>query len=140
MFKLNLAIISDRIQLDGKEFIYLCQSDSVYNGRGYQFIFDDDLDKQLAVFRRDGQLYCLSNICPHRHQDKIFDGIIRDMKVSCPEHGWTYELATGKNVNPLQGLRKLKKYEIFEKNGKIYIEFPEFEIPKWREKMSLDNK
>lgn len=133
MIKLTLINIKDRILIEGKEFIFLCPSNNIYDGKGYQFLFDDDLDKQVAVFRREGKLFCLSNICPHRHQDKIYDGIIDDMKVSCPEHGWTYSLETGQNVNPLQGLRSLKKYEIIEKNGKIYIEFPVFEIPKWRE-------
>ena len=138
MFKINLNEIADSISIEGKEFIYLCNADVIYNNKGYQFLFDDDLDKQIAVFRREGKLYCLSNICPHRHQDKIYDGIIRDMKVSCPEHGWTYELETGKNINPLQGLRSLKKYSILEKDGKIYIEYPEFDIPKWRENIISD--
>ncbi|MBI5325787.1 MAG: Rieske 2Fe-2S domain-containing protein [Ignavibacteriae bacterium] len=135
MIKLYLENIKDRLTKNDKEYIFLCNAKNIYDGKGYQFIFDDDMDKQLAVFRRDGNLYCLSNICPHRHQDKIYDGIIQDLKVSCPEHGWTYELETGKNINHLQGLRSLKKYEIIEKEGKIYIEFPEFEIPKWRENL-----
>jgi|SRR3989339_1242848 len=133
MTKLNLSSIKDRFVIEGKDYIFLCPSNKIYEGKGYQFLFDDDLDKQLAVFRRQGRLYCLSNICPHRHQDKIYDGIIDDMKISCPEHGWTYSLETGKNVNPLQGLRSLRKYEIIEKEGKIYIEYPKFDIPKWRE-------
>ncbi|MCL5991143.1 MAG: Rieske 2Fe-2S domain-containing protein [Bacteroidetes bacterium] len=135
MIKLNLINIKDRIFHEGKEFIFLIQSNKIYEGKGYQFLFDDDHDKQLAVFRRQGKLYCLSNICPHRHQDKIYDGIIDDMNVSCPEHGWTYSLETGKNVNPHQGLRSLKKFDIIEKDSKIYIEYPRFEIPKWRENL-----
>lgn len=135
MIKLNISNIKDRIKFEDIEYIFLCSSDKIYEGKGYQFLFDDDHDKQLAVFRRQGKLYCLSNICPHRHQDKIYDGIIDDMKVSCPEHGWTYSLETGQNINPLQGLRSLKKFDIIEKGGKIYIEYPQFEIPKWRENL-----
>lgn len=133
MIKIYLSSIKEKQIIEGKEYLFLIPSNKIYEGKGYQFLFDDDMDKQLAVFRRQGKLYCLSNICPHRHQDKIYDGIIDDMKISCPEHGWTYSLETGQNVNPLQGLRSLRKYVIIEKEGKIYIEYPEFDIPKWRE-------
>ena len=88
---------------------------------------------QLAVFRIEGELYCFTNICPHRHQPKIYDGIIKDSTVTCPEHGWTYSILNGDNTNQMQGIRHLKKYRIFEENGLIFIEKPALEIPKWRQ-------
>lgn len=118
--------------INGKEFLKICPSESVYEGKGKQIRLSDDDDEQVAIFRINGVLYCLWNICPHRHQDQIHNGIIKNMKVTCPAHGWTYDIQTGKNINPKQGMRSLDSFEIFEKDGFIFIEKPLIKIPKWR--------
>ncbi|MFA5512593.1 MAG: Rieske 2Fe-2S domain-containing protein [Candidatus Kapaibacterium sp.] len=114
------------------EFIYVCKSDEVYEGKGKQVIFTEDDDFQIAVFRVKGKLYALDNICPHRHADSIFEGIIKDLTVMCPLHGWTYSLEDGRNIDRRQGVKSLGSHKIFERDGKVYVEKPHFEIPKWR--------
>ena len=122
-----------RVQFDGKEYLELCKSSDIFEGKGKRFNLGDDTVEQVAVFRVDGNLYCLSNICPHRHQDQIFNGIIDELNVICPVHGWTYSLETGENVIKRQGIKSLSRYEIFEKDGMIYMEVPKFTIPVWRQ-------
>lgn len=118
---------------NGKIYARICRSAELFEGKGRQFIFDDDIDLQVAVFRKDGKLFALSNICPHRHQDKIHEGFIRSGNVTCPAHGWTYKLATGENINLKQGIKSLKKYDAFEKDGYIWVEKPDKSaIPVWR--------
>lgn len=114
------------------KYIAVCKSSEVFEGKGKQIIFDGDDDFQIAIFRVNNNIYALENICPHRHADKIYDGIIKELTVMCPLHGWTYSLETGENINKLQGIKGLKKFDAFEENGIIYIKEPEFEIPKWR--------
>jgi nitrite reductase/ring-hydroxylating ferredoxin subunit len=118
--------------INGKDYIELCKSDYIFDGKGRQFIIGDDIEEQIAVFRVKGELYCLSNICPHRHQDQMHNGIITNMNVMCPAHGWTYSLTTGENVIKKQGIKSLNKYEVFEQNGFVYIEIPKFNLPVWR--------
>jgi nitrite reductase/ring-hydroxylating ferredoxin subunit len=139
MYRIDLSIETETIIHDGREFIFLCPADKIYEGKGYQFEFDGDSDKQIALFRSKGRLYCLYNICPHRHTHLIYQGIINEGEISCPAHGWTYSLETGRNINPQQGIRSLKKFETFEQNGKIYIEKPVFDIPKWRTDFISEN-
>ncbi len=120
------------IEKIGKKYLYVFDSKNLFENKGIKIQFPDDDDFQLALFRIEGNLYCLENICPHRHADRIFEGIIKDMTVTCPLHGWTYSIRTGENMNKRQGLKNLVHYECFELNGKIYVEEPSFKIPKWR--------
>ncbi|MFA6572227.1 MAG: Rieske 2Fe-2S domain-containing protein [Bacteroidota bacterium] len=133
--KIYLNQIKKNIELEGRSFIPVCKSKEVLEKKGLQLIFEDDLDFQIALFRLKGQIYCVSNICPHRHADQIFNGIISGMNITCPLHGWTYSLETGKNTNPHQGLRSLVHYDSFESEGLVYIEKPHFEPPAWRKNL-----
>ncbi len=117
-----------------KIFANIAKSKDIYEGRGYRFQFPDDDDMQLAVFRFGGVLHSLDNICPHRHAERIFEAIIsKEGTITCPLHFWTYELATGMNVNQKQGIKNLRKYEIFEEDGEVWAEKPPFKPPKWRD-------
>lgn len=117
---------------DTKKYLKVCNSNEVFEGKGKQIIFEGDDDFQLAIFRVNSKLFALENICPHRHADRIFEGIIKEHTVMCPLHGWTYSLETGQNINQKQGIRSLKNYDVFEVDGYVYVEKPQFEIPKWR--------
>jgi nitrite reductase/ring-hydroxylating ferredoxin subunit len=124
---------------DGITFVYICNSIDLKEGKGKRIEFKEDIDMQYAAFRLNNKLYCVSNICPHRHATRIFEGIIKGITVTCPLHGWTYSLETGENTNIKQGIKKLSKYQIFEENGKVFMEKPEVKIPKWREGFSISS-
>lgn len=118
---------------NGKIFARICKSAELFEGKGKRFVFPEDIDMQVAIFRKDGKLFALSNICPHRHQDKIYEGILKNGNVTCPAHGWTYNLATGENVDLRQGIKSLIKYDSFEEDGYIWVEKPDKDvIPAWR--------
>lgn len=120
------------ILFEGKLCYKIGKSADFYEGKGKRILIDDELDSQIAVFRYKGELYALSNICPHRHQDRIFEGYLENGNVVCPAHGWTYSLATGENVNQHQGIKRLSKYNIFEDKGIVYLEKPEFSKAAWK--------
>lgn len=125
------------LERDGIEYLNLCDSSFISEGKGRQFLFGDDIEKQVAVFRVKGILYCLTNICPHRHQDQIHNGFIDDLNVICPVHGWTYSLETGDNKNLKQGIKKLDSFKIFEESNRVFIELPQFKLPLWRETSNI---
>lgn len=121
------------IEIGGKKYVEVCRVDKFSEKQGMQIEFAEDVDMQLALFKVDGNYYCLSGICPHRHQAQIYNGIISGLEISCPLHGWTYSLVTGENINARQGLKSLKKYDVKIINNMIYVEKPALELPKWRE-------
>ena len=52
-------------------------------------------EKKLAVFNIDGTVYAVENTCKHRG-GPIGEGELSGSIVTCPWHGWTYDVRTGK--------------------------------------------
>lgn len=119
--------------IDDKTFVNVCNAEDIFEKKGVKIQFEEDDDMQVALFKFEGEYFCLENICPHRHQAKIHAGYFRGENIMCPEHGWTYSIKSGMNVNQKQGKKNLKKYDVFEEEGRIWIEKPPLHIPKWRQ-------
>lgn len=122
----------DKLIINSKEYIFLCKSEEIKENRAIRVQVGQEFEEQVAIFRIAGKLFCLTNICPHRHKDSIHRGFLADGKVTCPEHGWTYDLVTGRNINTRQGLRSLKAFPVFELNGLVLVQTLDFELPKWK--------
>ena len=59
----------------------------------------------VALFNVDGRFYAVSNVCLHRG-GPIGEGLLDDTGVTCPNHGWEYDVRTGANLaNPIARLR-----------------------------------
>ena len=59
----------------------------------------------VALFNVDGAFHAVSNVCLHRG-GPIGEGTLDGPVVTCPLHGWEYDVRTGKNLaNPLARLR-----------------------------------
>jgi len=74
----------------------------------------------LAVFRYQNQLYALDGMCAHQG-GPLAAGSIADGCVTCPWHGWQYELATGVQTINRQPLQEV--YPVREANGRIEVGF-----------------
>jgi nitrite reductase/ring-hydroxylating ferredoxin subunit len=48
----------------------------------------------MAVFKNNGQLYGIQNICPHEG-GQLCNGWIEGGEVVCPLHGYKFDLKTG---------------------------------------------
>ena len=71
-----------------------------------------------AIFRTEQGLFALDGMCSHQG-GPIAKGSVVDGCVTCPWHGWQYELATGIqciNRQPLQ-----EAFEIRESGGSIEV-------------------
>lgn len=52
--------------------------------------------KDIAVFNIDGEFYAISNTCPHRG-GPLGEGCVSENVVTCPLHGWEFDVTTGKS-------------------------------------------
>lgn len=76
-------------------------------------------DQILAIFRYSGVLYALDGMCAHQG-GPLAQGSVEHGCVTCPWHGWQYELASGIqtiNRQPLQ-----RTFPIREVGGKIEVQ------------------
>lgn len=55
--------------------------------------------KSFAVFNIDGKFHCIDNTCCHRG-GPLGDGEVDGAIVTCPWHGWRYDVTTGKCLAP----------------------------------------
>ena len=56
--------------------------------------------KAIGLFNVDGTFYALDNTCLHRG-GPLGEGDLDGKTVTCPWHGWQYDVSTGLNVaNP----------------------------------------
>ncbi|MGD8778374.1 MAG: Rieske 2Fe-2S domain-containing protein [Ignavibacteria bacterium] len=95
-------------------FFKVCKVDELKEGEGKRFLVDD---VDVAVFKVDGKIYALSNICPHQKTALMYDGYIENGKVGCPVHGWEFDLETG-NLGKGRGLQS---YKVKIKNDEVFV-------------------
>ena len=50
---------------------------------------------EVAVFNVAGELFALENSCPHQG-GPLADGWLEDSLLTCPWHGWCFNVRTGK--------------------------------------------
>lgn len=50
--------------------------------------------RHLAVFRLDDGFFAIDNLCLHQ-AGPLCDGPIEDGVVTCPWHGWSYDIRSG---------------------------------------------
>ena len=96
-------------------FEKLCTFTDLEERIGKRFMIKD-ID--IAVFKVDGKIYALNNICPHQHAAIIYDGFVDDDCVICPAHGWEFKLKTGKMHTGGSGL---DPYEVKIIDGDVYV-------------------
>jgi len=60
----------------------------------------------IALFNVGGTFFALSNTCLHRG-GPVGEGELTEGVVTCPWHGWEYDVRTGRNtINPAATLRR----------------------------------
>jgi len=60
--------------------------------------------KAVAVANVGGKIYAINNTCLHRG-GPLGEGILEGKVVTCPWHGWQFDVTNGKSVqNPVAGL------------------------------------
>jgi len=101
---------------------------SDFVGKKSKRVTIDDVD--IALFAVDGQFHAVQNDCPHQHYSALHDGILHGHEITCPMHGWTFDLTSGKATI---GGGRLKCYAVKVVGNEIQIEAPTGE-PEWAKK------
>jgi nitrite reductase (NADH) small subunit len=82
-------------------------------------------DEEIALWRVEGKVFAISNVCPHQHVSGLHMGVLIGLSVACPMHGWTYSLETGAVQ---EGEGRVKTYRVHVVGNDLYIEEPR---PSW---------
>jgi nitrite reductase/ring-hydroxylating ferredoxin subunit len=77
--------------------------------------------RSIALFRVKDEYFALANVCLHRGRP-LGEGILNGSTVTCPWHGWKFDVRTGSfTVIPTL---KVITYKVMEQNGSVMVEIP----------------
>lgn len=123
----------------------VCRADELKPGRAIQRTL---LDEWIALFRDEqGQAVALQDRCPHRNY-KLSEGRVRQGRLQCPYHGWTFDASGEVVAIPSEGedFRRLKsrcakRFETLELDDFVYVRLerhpdvdaPPFRLPHYRQ-------
>lgn len=75
-------------------------------------------DKELAVFLVGGEVLATAGRCPHAN-GMLARGSVCEGKVTCPWHGWTWDLRSG-DCEESDEL-KLQRYEVRVRDDDVFV-------------------
>jgi nitrite reductase/ring-hydroxylating ferredoxin subunit len=77
--------------------------------------------EEIAIFRVGDEVFAVGNVCPHQHFSRIHEGTLEGLVVTCPMHGWSFDLRSGACVN---GSGSLKRYKVTHRGNLMFLELP----------------
>ena len=77
--------------------------------------------KTLALFNVDGTYYALDNACSHRG-GPLGEGDLEGSVVTCPWHGWRWDVTTGANAN--NPAVRVACFPVTLEQDELFVELP----------------
>ncbi len=84
--------------------------------------------KAVVVINTAGQLYAISNVCPHAGLP-LGDGEVAGKVITCPYHGYTYNIETGCNIDFPRDEPPVPRYPIRITNDRVEIDLTPTQSP-----------
>lgn len=75
----------------------------------------------VLLTRAAGELVAFSNICPHAAAD-LSKGRLSRGQIKCPDHGYTFDVRTGRATWPEDEVCRLKRFALKEEAGLIWVQ------------------
>jgi nitrite reductase (NADH) small subunit len=75
----------------------------------------------ISLWRVPQGVYAIGNVCPHQHFSMLHQGSLSGIEVSCPMHGWTFALDTGRHVD---GSGRVRCFAVRVTEGVVEVEVP----------------
>lgn len=97
------------------DFVEVCKKDEIQEGQAKIIDFNGE---QVALFNVNDNIYAIHNTCLHMG-GPLGEGSLSENIVTCPWHGWQYDVKTGANkFNPSI---KVKNYKVKVSGNKVMI-------------------
>lgn len=87
-------------------------------GTGRELIIEG---KVVALYHVDGVFYAIDGVCPHAG-GPLGQGMLRRNIVTCPWHGWQFDVTTGRHC--LTNHIRAAKYDVEIRGEEVFIELP----------------
>jgi nitrite reductase/ring-hydroxylating ferredoxin subunit len=99
-----------------REVVHIADLDDLPPGR-MRYAEVDGLP--IALANVGGRIYAFSDTCRHEG-GPLSAGVLIGDTVTCPWHGWTYSVRTGRAIVPPIGIR-IPTYETIVEEGAVFV-------------------
>ncbi|MCI0564722.1 MAG: Rieske 2Fe-2S domain-containing protein [Nitrososphaera sp.] len=103
--------------MDG--YVKIARKDQLKSSSGVSVNVEGE---EVAVFQIDGDILAVRNTCPHQHFQLLHQGELDGHAVTCPMHGWKFDLQTGRGIANSGNLRT---YAVKVIGDDVWVERPE---------------
>lgn len=100
-------------------FQKLCQLSELRDGHGKEFLVDGRI---VAAFLNAGEVRAVDGICAHQG-GPISQGFLDGKCITCPWHGWQYDLSNGQNL--LTGKKMLDCFPVEVRGEQVWVDVAE---------------
>jgi len=97
-------------------FVKVARRDEIAEGSGKTV---EVAGKKIALFNTGGNFYAISDTCLHRG-GPLGEGELEGTIVTCPWHGWQYDITTG--CNPEDQNLKVASFPVRVEGDDILVE------------------
>ena len=104
-------------QAPGADWVEICGADDLREGFAKVARLPDG--KRVAVFLHEGQASAIANACAHQN-GPLGEGRILDCLVTCPWHGFQYDVRNGRSPAPFT--EKIPTYNLRLSDGRIWVD------------------
>ena len=105
----------ERDTVSSGEFVEVCHVDQIREGRARIVCLSGE---RVAVFKYDGKISAVSNVCQHQN-GPLGEGRVIDGCITCPWHGYQYFPETGASPPPFS--EKVPTFKALVKNGRVLV-------------------
>ena len=96
-------------------FVKVAQTSEIPAGQGKCVEVEG---KRIAIFNVDDTYYAIDDVCPHQG-GPLSEGELGGTVVTCPWHGWEYDITTGVNRDDSDVVQE--KFEVMVDGNDILV-------------------
>ena len=74
--------------------------------------------REIVLYDLEGELCAIDNVCPHR-LGPLSEGFLENGIVSCPWHGWRFDVRTGEGVS--HRMAKVDRFPVELRGEEIFL-------------------
>ena len=99
------------------EWIRVADQGDVVDGTA----FPADLgDREIALYRFDGEVYAIDDICTHERV-RLSDGWLDGDRIECPLHQSCFEIRTGRCIEGGPAWQDVRSYAVKIEDGGVFV-------------------
>jgi 3-phenylpropionate/trans-cinnamate dioxygenase ferredoxin subunit len=102
------------------EFVKVANAADIEDGQRILVEVDDVI---VAIFKVDGEFYCIEDVCTH-DGGPVAEGALDGFEIECPRHGALFDIRDGRALT-MPAVVPVPTYQVKVEGDEIFVESPD---------------